>query len=73
MNDFFKPPIDHCPYCGNKEEFYIKQQIHGTVYFNMRFDGEEGENGDMYDTTHYTGGKYAYCRNCGKRLFRLDG
>lgn len=71
MDEIFKPPIDKCPYCGNKEEFYIKQQVHGCVQFRLRFDGGEAENGAMHEGISYTGGKYAYCSQCGKRLFKM--
>ena len=62
-----------CPYCGN-EEFFIKQSFKGTCNFNMRFDmdNENVENGDMYDNVSFeTIGKYAYCNNCFKRLFKI--
>lgn len=32
----------------------------------------EADNGEMYDTLRTTVGKYAYCSNCGKRLFKMS-
>lgn len=65
-----KPPVEKCPYCGN-EEFYINQQASGNVQYHFRFDGEEGENGELHEPLRYTDiGKFAYCTECRKRLFR---
>ncbi|WP_267459218.1 hypothetical protein [Caproicibacter fermentans] len=36
------------------------------------FDGSETDNGEMYDLLQYSGGKYAYCLHCDKRLFRME-
>ncbi len=63
-----------CPYGGN-EEFFIKQSFKGTCNFNMRFDmdNQDVENGEMYENASYkTVGKYAYCNNCFKRLFKVE-
>ena len=63
-----------CPYCGN-EEFYVKQSYRGVCNYNMRFDmnNDDVENGDMHEFAQYkTIGKYAYCNNCGKRLFPVS-
>lgn len=65
------PPIEKCPYCGSRE-FYIKQQVSGTVEYRYRFDGEEGENGELHEPLSYTDiGKFAYCTECRKKLFRF--
>lgn len=64
--------IKSCPYCGS-EEFYIKQSFTGTCNFNLRFDGKDTENGEMHENTEYKNtSKYAWCRECNKRLFELD-
>lgn len=63
-----------CPYCGS-EKFYIEQSYKGTCSFYMRFDmdNDNVENGEMYSSaTHKTIGKYAYCANCFKRLFKVE-
>lgn len=64
------PPIEKCPYCGG-EEFCIIQRVSGTVEYHYRFDGEEGENGELHEPLNYTDiRKFAYCPSCRKRLFR---
>lgn len=68
-----KAPIDRCPFCGSTDGYYTKEQVHGEVNFRHNFDGSEAENGDMYENLSFSGGKYAYCLNCGKRLFPMDG
>lgn len=61
-----------CPYCGS-EEYYIKQYAHGSINYNVRFDGKEADNGEMYDLlTIKNTSKYAWCNECGKRLFKLE-
>lgn len=67
-----KLPIDRCPYCGSKDGYYTKEQVKGSVRYNYNFDGSEAENGEMYDYLSYSGGKYAYCLHCDKRLFRIE-
>lgn len=68
--DIDKPPFQKCPFCGY-DEFYVKMSAHGKIYDRHRYDGNEAENGDMYDNlTTKPVGVYAYCDNCEKRLFR---
>ena len=63
--------IKCCPYCGS-EEYYIKQSFKGVCNYNMRFDGEETENGNMYENSSYKDtSKYTWCSECNKRLFKL--
>lgn len=64
--------IKCCPHCGS-EEYYIKQSYRGTCKYVVRFDGEESENGSMYENSSYKNtSKYAWCSDCDKRLFKLD-
>lgn len=67
-----KYPIKECIHCGN-DEFYVKQRISGTIRYNYKLDGTNGAyNGDYINTLRYkTIGKYAYCNDCGKRLFEI--
>lgn len=67
-----KSPVDRCPYCGSDYGYYTKQQAHGPVRYNYEFDGSESDNGEMYNCLSYTGGKYAYCAHCDKRLFKME-
>lgn len=67
-----KAPIDNCPYCNSNDGYYTKQYARGTIKYNYNFDGSESENGDMHDNLSYSGGKYAYCINCKKRLFNMS-
>lgn len=65
-----KPPIEECPYCGSKE-FYINQRVGGCIEYHYRFDGDEGENGQLHESLTYTDiGKFAYCSCCRKRVFK---
>ncbi|WP_259556533.1 hypothetical protein [Clostridium botulinum] len=39
----------------------------------MRFDGKEADNGHMHGNAEYKNtSKYAWCQECGKRLFKLE-
>lgn len=69
MNDKF--PMKECPNCGN-DEIYIKSKIIGECLYNIKLDGShDAYNGEMYDYTHLKPmSKYAYCNECGKRLFK---
>lgn len=64
--------MKECPYCGS-EEYHIKQRFKGTCNYHMRFNGGDGAyNGEMWDNAQFkVTSKYAWCSNCGKRLFKL--
>ena len=64
-------PIDRCPYCGSDEGYYTKDYVCGPSYYHYNFDGSEAHNESMYDLTSHKRGKYAYCTNCDKRLFKI--
>lgn len=67
-------PMDRCPNCGSGEGYYTKQQVKqvsGTVQYRYRFDGEPADNGDMYNSLNFRGGKRAYCIDCHKKLFDM--
>lgn len=66
--------MKECPYCGS-EEYYIKQSFKGTCEYIFRFDGKKDEvdNGHIHDNIQYKiTSKYAYCRECDKRLFKIN-
>lgn len=64
--------IKECPYCRSKE-YIIKQHYSGVCHYIVRFDGEEAENGEMWDGAQFVNtSKYAWCRECGKRLFKIE-
>jgi aromatic ring hydroxylase len=64
--------IQECPYCGS-EEYYTKERYKGECETNHRFDGRITENGAMYDCAeHSYKSKYAWCRNCDRRLFKIE-
>ena len=63
--------MSECPYCGNNKEYYTKDFVSGRVNYEYRFDGEEADNTGVYDSLRHTSGKYAYCSDCEKRLFRI--
>ncbi|MBO0961486.1 hypothetical protein J1P26_17405 [Neobacillus sp. MM2021_6] len=66
--------ITSCPHCHSDEGYYVKTQIKGLAEFRYKFDGsyDEEHNSDIHDSLTYTDGKYAYCRSCGKRLFKVN-
>lgn len=71
-NLYIDKNIKACPYCGS-QEYYIKQRFSGVCNYYMRFDGKETENGGLHSNADYKcTSKYAWCRECNKRLFKLD-
>lgn len=72
MGRISKSPIDKCPYCGSDIGYYTKERVHGSVHYNYNYDGSEADNGEMYDMLTYSGGKYAYCLNCDRQLFKME-
>lgn len=71
VQDLMHPTITECPYCGY-DEFYYNQHMVGNGAMYVRYDGEETDNGCMHETLRYTPiGKFAYCCNCHKRVFRF--
>ena len=72
MDRKYNFPIKKCPGCGGTI-FAVKQKIKGIgEYFvdmeTGEIDNELLNNGLIYDNV----GKYAVCRDCGKRLFKID-
>ena len=71
VQDINEPNISECPYCGYSE-YYVNYRYSGVGIYRYRFDGEEAENEDMYDCLRNTTiGKFAYCCNCHKKIFRI--
>lgn len=67
-----KAPIDRCPYCGSSEGYYSKDYMYGPSRCYRNYNGEEAYNGEMYDSLNQNQGKYAYCAECHKRLFKMS-
>ena len=72
MDGKYNFPIKKFPRCGGTI-FAVKQKIKGIgEYFvdmeTGEIDNELLNNGLIYDNV----GKYAVCRDCGKRLFKID-
>lgn len=67
-----KTPMVECPHCGSDYGFYTRQQACGMVQYQYSFNGEEKDNSQMYDLLKFTGGIYAYCLDCNKRLFKMS-
>ena len=63
--------LEQCPYCGNNEEYYVKERYSGTCDYKHRFDGVEADNRGLYDHANHKSGKYAYCAACNKRIFKI--
>jgi hypothetical protein len=72
MLEIPKAPIDKCPHCGSDNGFYTKDTVKaGHLRYFYNYDGEEADNGDMWDSVRVEQGKYAYCNECHKRLFPI--
>lgn len=67
-----KAPISECPHCGDSEGYFVKVYLSGRSHTRYTWDGEYGDNEDMYDSLNAKVGKYAYCTDCEKRLFRME-
>lgn len=63
--------MNECPKCGSDEGVYVHERYSGTWEFRMGFNGENGDNNDMYGGIKEERGKYVYCINCRKRLMTL--
>ena len=59
--------LKSCPFCGF-DEYYEKQYAKGPVYYNMRFDGEETHNEEMYERLQFIQSGRVYCGSCEKYL-----
>ena len=67
-----KKPITCCPHCGSTEGIYTKT-TYVNVPYNLSFDGEAQDNGEMYDNTEsFRGGETAYCQECRKAICRMS-
>lgn len=66
-----RAPIKECPHCGSNDEFYIKVYVTGSTNYNIKFDGSEADNSEHYDHLQHKESKFAYCKECDKRLFRI--
>lgn len=56
-----------CPFCGSPE-FFERRRAHGSVFFRMRFDGEETHNEGMYDGLSYEHSGKRWCSECERYL-----
>lgn len=64
--------MDKCPHCGGTI-FRVRQHISGYGEFYGSLDGEEVDNSSLHDFLQYrTINKYAYCADCGKRMFKIE-
>lgn len=65
-----------CKKCGNKDWFYVKVKVTGTINIIYNSVGEVdggGMNTDMYNSLNYYDGKCVYCLDCDKRIgFKKD-
>lgn len=69
------PPIQEvtaCPYCGNDDEFYVKQTYSGRGVYRRGFDGYVTDNSHMYDCLNAKVSKWAYCSTCDKPVAQWD-
>lgn len=59
--------LECCPFCGS-EEYFGRCRAKGIVVYNMRFDGQETHNEDMYEGLSYTDNGKRWCADCGSYL-----
>jgi hypothetical protein len=64
--------MESCPHCNYMGGYYVKEKVSGSIYYYYNFDGSQADNSSMYDHLIHKGGKVAYCKNCDKRLFRME-
>ncbi|RXZ84607.1 hypothetical protein EBB07_00905 [Paenibacillaceae bacterium] len=65
--------MKECSHCKSDEGYYEKYTASGETVFYHNFDGSEADNGEMHEgLTYKLRSKFAFCRNCEKKLFRLD-
>jgi hypothetical protein len=69
---YFIAPIDKCPHCGSDSGFYTKDYVCGSTRYYQRFDGTEEDNSEFYSPLEHRQGKYAYCSDCNKRIFKMN-
>lgn len=67
-----KAPIEECPHCGNSNSFYVKVYAHGPSQDRYLWGGGLDDNSDMHDGLKYDYGKFAYCNDCHKRIFKWE-
>lgn len=65
--------LTECPFCGS-DEYYTSTYMFGIVDCRVRFDGEEAENGNMYESLSERRRKTerAYCVCCEKYLGDIE-
>ncbi|MEG0551721.1 MAG: hypothetical protein RR554_11175 [Vagococcus sp.] len=66
--------MKECPHCGH-DTYYITSTVSSRSQFHARYDGEDTENGEMYEGLiheNHKWAKWAKCSECGKRLFRVE-
>lgn len=62
-----------CPKCGNEIEFYTKHRISGISVCRFRTDGEDAENGDMYEGLDVRfASKFVFCEDCNAKVCKIE-
>ncbi len=59
--------LKECPFCGC-DTFITFQKVKGYAKYRARFDGEETDNEDMYDSLKYEDNGKARCNDCNSYL-----
>lgn len=63
--------LEYCPFCGS-EEVYEKRYARGPVWYQLRFDGKEADNTEMYEGLSFECSGRVYCNECNKYLGNID-
>lgn len=73
MKNPFNFPYTKCPYCGGGT-ITIRQRIFGQSEYYIDLETGEIDSTEMHSgLTYKNKTKYAYCADCCKRLFKLEG
>lgn len=65
--------MDICPHCGENSGYYVKLQMRGRGIYYYNFNNTVADdNSTLHDYLSYEYGKWAYCIDCNKRLFKVN-
>lgn len=60
--------VTQCPFCGNKDGFWVISAASGLTQTQYSFDGSSVDNSGMYNLIREKNRKYAQCNQCQKNI-----